>query len=185
MENEGRPQTIATVDQDATIIESHKEAAYPHYEGGCGYQPMVSVWAEANLVLSCEFRDGNVPARQDPLNCAKLAFSALPDTVIERYFRGDSGCHEKELLAWLNSPDRAAEKGGRIGFCVSASMSPGLAKALAEITDAEWKTFGRDPDGTARQWADVDYLPSAPYEGKEEKVPPLRYVGLRLLKSQG
>ena len=68
---------IATVDQDATIIESHKAAAQAHYEGGRGYQPMVAVWAEADLVLADEFRDGNVPARQEPLTCAKLAFAAL------------------------------------------------------------------------------------------------------------
>jgi hypothetical protein len=43
---------IATVDQDATIIESHKAAAQAHYEGGRGYQPMVAVWAEADLVLA-------------------------------------------------------------------------------------------------------------------------------------
>ena len=66
-EKQGQPQRMATVDQDATIIESHKEAAYCHYEEGRGYQPMVAVWAEADLVLADEFRDGNVPAKQDPL----------------------------------------------------------------------------------------------------------------------
>ncbi len=45
--------------------------------------------AEADLVLADEFRDGNVPAKQDPLTCAKLAFAALPETVTRRYFRGD------------------------------------------------------------------------------------------------
>jgi hypothetical protein len=41
-------QTIATIDADATIIESHKRSAFPHYEGGRGYQPLVAVWAEPN-----------------------------------------------------------------------------------------------------------------------------------------
>jgi hypothetical protein len=85
-EKQGQPQRIATVDQDATIIESHKQAAYSHYEEGRGYQPMVAVWAEADLVLADEFRDGNVPAKQEPLTCAKLAFAALPETVTRRYF---------------------------------------------------------------------------------------------------
>jgi len=39
-EAQGQAQRIATVDQDATIIESHKAAALPHYDGGRGYQPM-------------------------------------------------------------------------------------------------------------------------------------------------
>ena len=89
-EKAGQAQRIATVDQDATIIESHKKAALHHYDEGRGYQPMVAVWAEADLVLADEFRDGNVPAKQAPLTCAKLAFAALPENITQRYFRGDS-----------------------------------------------------------------------------------------------
>src|ERR1035441_5149536 len=179
----GQAQRIATVDQDATIIESHKEAAYWHYEEGRGYQPMVAVWAEADLVLADEFRDGNVSAKQDPLTCAKLAFAALPETITRRYFRGDSACHEYELLDWLKHPDRAREPGGRIGFAVSAVMSEALAQALRKIAEADWKTFGHEDDGTLRQWAEVDFVPGDKQERKDSQ--PLRYVGLRLLKRQG
>jgi Transposase DDE domain group 1 len=182
-EQQGQAQRTATVDQDATIIESHKAAAYSHYEDGRGYQPMVAVWAEADLVLADEFRDGNVPARQAPLTCAKLAFDALPETVTQRYFRGDSACHEHELLDWLKDPEREKEPGGRIGFAVSAFMSESLGKALRTVADGEWKTFGQEPDGTLRQWAEVDFVPGDKYERKDSHG--LRYVGLRLLKPQG
>jgi hypothetical protein len=182
-EEQGQPLRIATVDQDATIIESHKENALAHYEGGRGYQPMVAVWAEADLVLADEFRDGNVPALQEPLTCAKLAFAALPDKIEQRYFRGDSACHENALLGWLKHSDRAKEPGGRIGFAVSARMSADLAKALAKIADSQWKTFNTEADGTSRQWAEVDFVPGEAGEKKDSK--PLRYVGLRLLKPQG
>ena len=182
-DEQGQALRIATVDQDATIIESYKENALPHYEGGRGYQPMVAVWAEADLVLADEFRDGNVPAQQEPLTCAKLAFAALPDTIQARYFRGDSACHENDLLRWLKHPDRAQEPGGRIGFAVSARMSPPLAKAVARVKEQEWKTFGKEDDGTLRQWAEVDFVPGEAGEKKDSE--PLRYVGLRLLKPQG
>jgi hypothetical protein len=148
----GQAQRMATVDQDATIIESHKEAACWHYEEGRGYQPMVAVWAEADLVLADEFRDGNVPAKQ-------------------------------ELLDWLKHPDRQKEPGGRIGFAVSAVMSPPLAQALRKVQEARWNTFGKEDDGTLRQWAEVDFVPSDKTEHKQSQ--PLRYVGLRLLKPQG
>jgi hypothetical protein len=182
-EKQGQPQHIATVDQDATILESHKQAAYPHYEGGRGYQPMVAVWAEADLVLADEFRDGNVPAKQDPLTCAKLAFAALPETIQQRYFRGDSACHEHGLLEWLKHPDRATEPGGRIIFAVSAVMSESLGEAVRAVREADWRTFGKEPDGTLRQWAEVDFVPGEKSEHKDRQ--PLRYVGLRLLKPQG
>src|SRR5207253_9933144 len=45
-------QRIATVDQDATIIESHKEQALRSYEGKRGYQPMLAGWAEMDVVLA-------------------------------------------------------------------------------------------------------------------------------------
>src|SRR5258708_1034579 len=182
-EKQGQAQRIATVDQDATIIESHKQAALYHYEDGRGYQPMVAVWAEADLVLADEFRDGNVPAKQAPLTCAKLAFAALPENITERYFRGDSACHENELLGWLKHPDREQESGGRIGFAVSAVMSEALSKELREVKETEWKTFGTEEDGTQRQAAEVAFVPGDDYEHKESR--PLRYVGLRLLKAQG
>jgi len=179
----GQTLRIATIDQDATLIESHKENARPHYEGGRGYQPMVAVWAEADLVVADELRDGNVPARQAPLTCAEAAFAALPASVQERYFRGDSACHEAGLLGWLRAPERAREAGGPIGFAISAVMSPDLAGAVARVPEKEWKTFGREADGTLRQWAEVDFVPGEATEQKD--LQPLRYVGLRLLKPQG
>jgi len=180
---QGRAQRIATVDQDATLIESHKRSALWHYEGGRGYQPMVAVWAELDLVLADEFRDGNVPAKQEPLTCAKLAFAALPETITQRYFRGDSACHEQELLAWLNAPERAQEPGGRIGFAISAVMSGALSQTIRQVPESDWKTFGREADGTLRQWAEVAFVPGEKQERKASV--PLRYVGLRLLKPQG
>ena len=179
----GQAQHIATVDQDATIIESHKRTALYHYEGGRGYQPMVAVWAELDLVVADEFRDGNVPARQEPLACAKLAFAALPGTITKRYFRGDSACHENDLIEWLKSPEREREPGGRIGFAISAVMSEALGAALRKVKEEEWKTFGQEENGTLRQWAEVEFVPGDKYERKESF--PLRYVGLRLLKPQG
>lgn len=182
-EDHSQALRIATVDQDATIIESHKRSALPHYEGGRGYQPMLAVWAEADLVLADEFRDGNVPARQEPLGCAQQAFAALPKNITARYFRGDSACHESGLLGWLTHPERTSESGGPIGFAVSASTSPQLRKVLEQIADRQWTTFATESDGTLRQWTEVPFVPSERYEHKDSR--PLRYVGLRLLKPQG
>ena len=179
----GEALRIATIDQDATLIESHKEACLPHYEGGRGYQPMVAVWAEADLVVADEFRDGNVPAKQEPLTCARMAFEALPENVEKRFFRGDSACHEHELIQWLKSPERAQEKGGAIGFAISAVMSQALRKAVEKVEEKEWKTIRTEADGTLRQWADVEFVPGEPGEKREGQAP--RYVGLRLLKAQG
>lgn len=179
----GQAQRIATIDLDATIIESHKASALRHYAGGRGYQPMVAVWAEADLVVADEFRDGNVPAQQAPLTCAQMAFAALPAEITRRYFRGDSACHESGLLDWLKDSQRAQEPGGAIGFAVSAVMSPELAEAVRQVEEPAWKTFDREEDGTLRQWAEVDFVPAE--KSEHQGIQPLRYVGLRRLKPQG
>jgi hypothetical protein len=69
-----------------------------------------------NLVVADEFRDGNVPAQQQPLAVARRAFQALPPNMTEDYFRGDSACHEAELIGWLRDENRTEGPQGRIGF---------------------------------------------------------------------
>lgn len=173
----------ATVDQDATIIESHKREALWSYEGMPGYQPMVAVWAETHLILADEFRDGNVPAQMAPLTCAQAAFAALPPTVATFYFRGDSACHEHGLVDWLRDEDRPEGPPGFIGFAVSARMSAELLQAVKAVPEAQWTTLQQEADGTLRQWAEVDFVPGERVEKKS--IEPLRYVGLRLVKPQG
>lgn len=178
-----RPLTTATLDADTTLIFCDKRDAQLTYEGPRGYQPLLVAWAEADLVVADEFREGNMPARQAPLPCVRAAFAALPATVTERFFRGDSACHENELLGWLAHPERAREPGGAIGFAVSAVQTEALAAALRAVGDGQWQTFGTESDGTLRQWAELDFVPALPSEHKDAK--PLRYVGLRLVKAQG
>ncbi len=43
-------QKIATIDLDATIIESWKRQAQPTHQGISGYQPILALWAEMDLV---------------------------------------------------------------------------------------------------------------------------------------
>jgi hypothetical protein len=57
----------ATIDLDATVIENHKREAWMTYLGEKGYQPVMAYWAEEDLILADEFRDGNVPAGMDLL----------------------------------------------------------------------------------------------------------------------
>jgi len=105
---------IATVDQDATMIESRKPQALPTSEGPRGYQPMRAVWAETGLVLADQFRDGNVPAPMEPLEVAQRAFAAVPSTVREYSYRGDSACHERGLVNWRRDEQREGGPKGRI-----------------------------------------------------------------------
>jgi len=176
-------QRIATVDLDATIIESRKREALPVYEGGRGYQPTLAMWAEMNVVLADEFRDGNVPANMEPLRVAKEAFAALPSSVTEFYFRADSACHEAALMEWLQDQEREPGPRGRIGFAISARMSEQLKAAVLKVAEGVWQPCGRETDGEIRECAEVDFVPGARSERKD--IQPLRYVAIRIRKRQG
>ena len=41
--------------------------AAPPIIGAGRWKPHCAVWAELNVVVAAEFRDGNLPARKDPL----------------------------------------------------------------------------------------------------------------------
>jgi hypothetical protein len=176
-------QRIATVDLDATIIESRKQQALPTYEGERGYQPMLAVWAETGLVLADQFRDGNVPAMMEPLPVAQGAFAVVPSTVKELYFRGDSACHESNLVNWLRNEQRPGGPPGRIGFAISARMSEALHAAIQAVPEGEWKPYGEPHPEETRECADVPFVPREKAEKKE--TPPLRYVAIRIRKKQG
>jgi hypothetical protein len=172
-------QHIATVDQDATIIESHKQEALPTYEGKRGYQPMLAVWAETGLVLADQFRDGNVPAQMEPLEVAQRAFAALPSTVNEW---GDSACHES-LVNWLRDEHREGGPRGRIGFAISARLSEALHTAIQAVPEAAWEAYGEPHPAEIRECAEVSFVPGEKTEKKNAQ--PLRYVAIRICKPQG
>jgi Transposase DDE domain group 1 len=176
-------QKIATVDQDSTIIESHKREALPTYQGERGYQPMLAVWAETDLILADQFRDGNVPAMQEPLRVAQAAFAALPATVEEFYYRGDAACHEHHLIAWLRDEQREGGPLGKIGFAISARMSQALRQAVEAVPEAEWQPYGKPDPEVLRECAEVPFVPTEAYERKDTE--PLRYVAVRIRKRQG
>lgn len=176
-------QRIATVDQDATIIASRNKEALPTYEGPRGYQPMLAVWAEMGLVLADQFRDGNVPAQMEPLPVARRAFAALPSTVQEYYYRGDSACHESGLVNWLRDEQREGGPQGRIGFAISARMSDALHAAIQTVPESEWKAYGEAHPSEIRECAEVPFVPSEKVEKKDSQ--PLRYVAIRIRKKQG
>lgn len=181
----GPVQSIATVDADATVIESRNKNAKMSYLGELGYQPQVAVWAETELVLADEFRDGNVPAQMQPLEVAQRAFNALPSTVTTRYYRGDSASYEWRLLNWLRDPERQNGPQGPIGFAVSARMSEPMRAAIAALDAEQWRPYqapGQKVD-PSRELAELPYVPDEPTESKNQQ--PLRYIAIRVWPKQG
>lgn len=161
----------ATLDLDATLIESHKREARPHYQGGRGYQPTAVLWAEQDLVVADQYRDGNVPAGMRTPEVARRAVAALPARVRERSFRGDSACYDEALLKYL-----VAE---RIAFTISADLTSELRRVCAQPSVAWTKLEDRDDETV--EVAEVEFTPGNWPKGAS----PLRYLALQIRSGQG
>ncbi len=175
-------QKIATIDVDATVIESWKREAKPVYQGGTGYQPVLALWAEMDLAVADEFRDGNVGAQMALLGVTKRAFAALPETVEQRSFRGDSACYEQTLMKWLRNRQREGGPEGFIGFAISARMSESLRDKIRMLPEAGWRAYREDAQVTC-EYAE---LPWDPMERKvDEVLDQVRYLVIRVRQRQG
>jgi len=174
----------ATIDLDATVIESHKQQAYWTYLEQKGYQPVVAYWAEQDLILADEFRDGNVPAGMDLLPLLKEAISALPPTVRLVRVRSDSAAYVHELLNWCRK-----EVAGRprIEFAISADVTEELRAAMQALPEEAWKPLRKVTDKGLivgrKEWAEVEFVPSQPSRNKWMK--PDRYLAIRIRPAQG
>jgi hypothetical protein len=175
-------EKIATIDLDATIVESWKREAKVSYEGSSGYQPVLALWAEMNVVVADEFRDGNVPSQYQLLPVTQRAFQGLPETIQERYFRGDSACCEEELLTWLRNEQRQSGPQGFIGFAVSARMNAALREQIQATPEERWQAY-HDDSTVIKECAVVDYFPEETPENRYRE--PLRYVAIRIRRKQG
>lgn len=174
-----RPKGEATLDVDATLIESAKEEAYPTYAGGCGYQPTTVWWAEQGLVVADEFRDGNVPAGKDLRRVIQRAVEALPAGVTVVRLRADSAAYTQEVLRYCRE-----ERDGRprIEFAISADMSPALRAEIEALPGDAWRPLSEDAH-VRREWAEVAFVPEERSPKKDTK--PDRYLAIRLTKRQG
>ena len=57
-----RPVKTATLDIERDCDRMRQRAAKRAYDGNRGYQPVLALWAEQDVIIADEFRDGNVPA---------------------------------------------------------------------------------------------------------------------------
>ena len=170
-----RPMKTATLDVDATVIHCDKRAAKRSYDGNRGYQPVLALWAEQDVIVADEFRDGNVPAGSGNRRVVEKALAALPGGIAKIYLRGDSALYEHQLMGWLDEQ--------AIGYAISADMSPQLAQCIAALPEEHWK-LDREEADVIRQWAEVNYLPR---DGvwKKDAVSPRRYLAIRIRPRQG
>jgi len=177
-----RPKKDATLDMDATLVETEKEDALFSYKGYRAYQPHNVYWAEQEIVLHSEFRDGNVPAGYDQLRIFRESLALLPEGVEKVYLRSDTAGYQHDLLKYCEK--REHPRFGRIEFAIGADVTKEFRKAVAEAD--EWKPVMKDLKGemraTGKEWAEVCFVPNEIAFTKN--APEYRYIATRELLRQ-
>jgi Transposase DDE domain group 1 len=166
---------IATLDIDATVIHSSKRSAKRAYDGERGYQPVLVLWAEQDVIVADEFRDGNVPAGMGNLRVIQKAVSALPGKFDEIRLRGDSALYEHDAMTWMDEH--------RVRYAISVRMSQQIKDCIEALPEHHWKPAGEEAD-VIREWAEVNYVPSDGNWSKEHATP-RRYLAIRIKPRQG
>lgn len=179
VQNNHTEQT-ATLDMDATLVETEKTEALWCYKGYRAYQPINTWWAEQGLVLHTEFRDGNVPAGFEQKRVLKEAIECLPKGVKKVRMRSDTAGYQHELLKYCDREDN--KWCGRIEFTVGCDVTPEFKEAVMEIEEEDWtELMKREVSGelreTGRQWAEVCFVPNA--IGHSKNGPEYRYLAIR------
>jgi hypothetical protein len=174
-----RPQATATLDVDATLAETTIQTAKCCYKGYRAYQPLNVFWAEQQVVLHSEFRDGNVPAGFQLRRVVKESLAHLPDGVQTLYLRSDSAGYDTGVLFWCER-ERAHPRYGRILFTISADITKELRQAVAAVTawTPEYRTGKGARKPTGREYAEVVYVPNS-HAVQSDIREPFRYLAIR------
>ncbi len=132
------PDRGLTMDVDAHLVESSKREALPTYQGFRGYQPLLVTWAETELVLADQFRDGNVLPGRGIAELVDEAYESLPAHP-EGWLvsvRSDSAAYDVRVLDHWN------ERGWP--FAVSADLSRQLRSEIDKLSPEEWRLWEVD-----------------------------------------
>ncbi len=172
-------KTTATLDLDATLIETAKSSALYCYKHFQAYQPYNVYWLEQGVMLHSEFRDGNVPAGYDQLRVVKEALSYLPTSVLKVRLRSDTAGYEHKLLRYCEM--KRGDRFGKIEFAISCDVSQEFKRAVEGVVEDEWHPLFKEVDGrrikTGRECAEVCFVPSD--IAFSSKAPSYRYLATR------
>lgn len=137
-----------TLDIDTTIIESNKGDAVKTYNGLIGYQPMLGIIAENNIVVFSEFREGNCSPQKGIVEFIERCRENIGNRI--SYIRSDSAAFQKSVVKYLTKEG--------LYYSITAKHTESVVDAINQIEEESWQE-GIDSDGirTGYQVAEIEY----------------------------
>ena len=122
-----------TLDIDATGIEADKALAAWTYKDFKGYMPMTGHLAENGLVVTHEFREGNVSPDTRNLEFYEQCKKAMPAGKRIAAFRADSAGYQGKLLDRLQKD--------HVEYAIGGCLDAATLEAIAAIPAAAWRPY--------------------------------------------
>lgn len=172
--------TTATLDMDATLIETHKRQALACYKGYKAYQPLNCWWAEHGVMLHSEFRDGNVPAGYQQLRVLQDCLAAARAAGVTKVLlRSDTAGYQQDLLLYCG--EGRDPQFGVIEFAVGVDVTQEFRAAVKALPESDWQPLYRSVEGqrydTGQEFAEVCFVPN--WVGHSKKRAEYRFLAMR------
>ncbi len=173
------PCAVATLDQDATLVPTNKRKALFCYKKFKSYQPFNTYWAEQEMLLHSEFRDGNVNAGLEQKRLLEESLAILPLSVEKVMMRSDSAAYQEDVIRYCT--EKKNKRFGIIEFAISVKVTEAFRKAVLQVPEEDWHPLYKEDESgqtfkTDQEWAEVSFVPSWV---KSKNTPDYRFVVIR------
>jgi hypothetical protein len=175
--------TRATLEIDASFIETQKRDALACYKHFDAYSGLTVRWAEMGFAIWDEFRDGNVPPAYRNLEALTESIIYLNKElgITDVWVRSDAAAHQESILKAL-SEWKIEGNASPVKFAIGYIKTKEFREELQKLDDTQWeKVF--DKNGR------LDYeVAEVPFVSNSEaliKAEPYRHIVVRRKAKQG
>ena len=180
----GRPPvTRATLEIDASFMETQKRDALACYKHFDAYSGLTVRWAEMGFAIWDEFRDGNVPPAYGNLEALTETITYLNEElgITDVWVRSDAAAHQEAILKAL-SEWKIEGKASPVKFAIGYIKTKDFREELQKLDDTQWEKVYDKRGRLDYEVAEVPFVSNAEALIKAE---PYRHIVVRRQAKQG
>jgi len=180
----GRPPvTRATLEIDASFMETQKRDALACYKHFDAYSGLTVRWAEMGFAIWDEFRDGNVPPAYRNLEALTESIRYLNKElgITDVWVRSDAAAHQESILKAL-SEWKIEGNASPVKFAIGYIKTKDFREELQKLADTEWEKVYDKKGRLDYEVAEVPFVSNAEAMIKAQ---PYRHIAIRRQAKQG
>ena len=134
------PVTRATLEIDASFMETQKRDALACYKHFDAYSGLTVRWAEMGFAVWNEFRDGNVPPAWRNLEALTESIIYLYEElgITDVWARSDAAAHQESIIRAL-SEWKIDGKPNPVKFAIGYIKTREFREELRKLEDSAWE----------------------------------------------